>query len=88
MLQEKLIIKNPMGLYVGPAGTLCTEAARFKSSVRFSLDGTEYNAKSILSVLGACVRFESEITLICEGEDEKEAMAVLSELIRTGLGEL
>ena len=32
------------------------------------------NAKSVLSVLGACVKCGNEIELTCEGVDEQEAL--------------
>ena len=45
------------------------------------------NAKSVLSVLGACVKSGDEIELICDGEDEKEAMDAMVSAIADGLGE-
>ena len=43
--------------------------------------------KSVLSVLGACVKSGDEITLVCEGEDEQAAIDALVALIEGGLGE-
>jgi len=37
--------------------------------------------------LGACVRAGDEIEVICEGSDEEEALNILVEAIRSGLGE-
>ena len=45
------------------------------------------NAKSVLSVLGACVKCGDEITIFCEGEDEIEALRNLVTVINNGLGE-
>ena len=45
------------------------------------------NAKSVLSVLGACIKSGDEIELVCEGEDEQEALAALVNAIENGLGE-
>ena len=45
------------------------------------------NAKSVLSVLGACVKCGDEITIFCEGEDETEALRNLVTVINNGLGE-
>ena len=56
MVQAKVTIKNPTGLHLRPAGILCKEALKFdKATVHFKFHGSEYNAKSVLSVLGACV---------------------------------
>ncbi len=78
---------NPTGLHLRPAGNLCKEAMKFKSKVTFEYRGNTANAKSVLSVLGACIKSGDEITLICEGEDEKEALDSLIAYIESGLGE-
>lgn len=87
MVSQKINIMNPTGLHLRPAGNLCKEAMKFKSHVTFEYRGNIANAKSVLSVLGACIKSGDEITLVCEGEDEEEALAALVEAINNGLGE-
>lgn len=87
MVQKTLKIKNPSGLHLRPAGILCKTAIQFKSLITFNHGHSTANAKSVLSVLGACVKSGDEITLICDGEDENEAMEKLEKLIEGGLGE-
>ena len=55
--------------------------------IKFQFRETTANAKSVLSVLGACVKSGDEITLICEGEDEQEALDALVAAVESGLGE-
>jgi len=38
-------------------------------------------------VLGACIKSGDEIELMCEGEDEEEALKAIVEAIEDGLGE-
>ncbi len=87
MVSQNVVVKNPTGLHLRPAGILCKEAIQFKSLITFSFRDTTANAKSVLSVLGACVKSGDEITLCCEGEDEEEALKRLVEVIEAGLGE-
>ena len=87
MLSQAIKIKNPTGLHLRPAGNLCKEAMKFKSKITFEYRGNTANAKSVLSVLGACITSGDEITLICEGEDEREALQSLIAYIESGLGE-
>ena len=87
MVKQRVTIKNPTGLHLRPAGILCKEAMQFKSLITFEFDGNVSNAKSVLNVLGACVKCGDEIELTCEGEDEKEAMESLVKAIESGLGE-
>ena len=87
MVSQVVTIKNPTGLHLRPAGILCREAMQYKSSITFEIRNTTANAKSVLSVLGACVKCGDEIELVCEGEDEETALKTLVTAIESGLGE-
>ncbi len=87
MVSQKVVIKNPTGLHLRPAGILCKEAMQFKALITFTFRDNTANAKSVLSVLGACVKCGDEIELVCDGEDEEEALKALVNAIESGLGE-
>ena len=87
MVSQKIIINNPSGLHLRPAGILCNEAIKYDSVITFASEGGTANAKSVLSVLGACVKCGDEIKLVCEGTDEEEALESLIKAIDSGLGE-
>ena len=87
MVSQKVVIKNPTGLHLRPAGILCKEAMEFKSMITFTFRDNTANAKSVLSVLGACIKCGDEIELFCDGVDEDEALKAIVKLIEDGLGE-
>ena len=87
MVSKKVVINNPTGLHLRPAGIFCNTAVQFDCKVTFQHDTTTANAKSVLSVLGACIKCGNELEFICEGEDEKEALAAMIKLVNEGLGE-
>ena len=88
MIRQKVTITNPTGLHLRPAGMFCNIASRYKCKEEFMYDDdVAATAKSVLSVLGACVKSGDEIELICDGEDEKEAMDAMVSAIEDGLGE-
>ena len=87
MIRQSVTITNPTGLHLRPAGIFCNVASRYQCRVTFVYDDTTANAISVLSVLGACIKKGDEITLICDGEDEEEAMAAMVKAITDGLGE-
>lgn len=87
MVSQKVVITNPTGLHLRPAGVLCNEAMKFASKVMFKHGNDISNAKSVLSVLGACIKSGSEIELICEGEDEEDALEAIVKIVESGLGE-
>lgn len=87
MVSQKVVVKNPTGLHLRPAGVLCKEAMKYKSVTTFTFRENTANAKSVLSVLGACVKNGDEIEFVCQGEDEEEALKGLVEAVESGLGE-
>ncbi|MBO7356719.1 MAG: HPr family phosphocarrier protein [Lachnospiraceae bacterium] len=88
MVSQKVLIKNPTGLHLRPAGILCKEAMQYKSLITFRFgDDNTANAKSVLSVLGACIKCGDEIEFVCEGEDEEKALEALVAVVEGGLGE-
>ena len=87
MVRQKVVIKNPTGLHLRPAGILCKEAMQFNALITFTFRGNTANAKSVLSVLGACIKCGDEIEVFCEGSDENEALETMIGIIADGLGE-
>lgn len=88
MVEQNVKICNPTGLHLRPAGIFCQEAMKYTSKITFQYgNNNEANAKSVLSVLGACVKSGDEIVLRCEGEDEQEALNALVSLIGKGFEE-
>lgn len=87
MVRKKVCVVNPTGLHLRPAGNFCKKAMKYKSSITFKCRNGTYNAKSVLAILGACVKSGDTIELICRGEDEREALDDLAEAIQSGLSE-
>ena len=87
MVSKKVRIINPTGLHLRPAGIFCNTAVKFDSKITFQYGNTNANVKSVLSVLGACIKKGDEIELICDGADEEEALAAMVKAIEDGLGE-
>lgn len=87
MTSETIAIINPSGLHARPASNFVKIAARFRSSVEIVKNGKAYNAKSMISILSACVKYGETIEIRANGEDEKEALAVIADAVKSGLGE-
>ena len=87
MTSKRVTIQNELGLHARPANVFVKEANRYRSRVRLIYQGREYNAKSIVSVLKACVKTGCEIEVQAEGEDEAAAVAGLTAAVAAGLGE-
>jgi phosphocarrier protein len=81
MIEEVLKIINKHGLHARPAAQFVKVAGKFKSDIKVLKEGLEVNGKSIMGIMMLAAEPGSEITLLIEGEDEKEAFAALNELI-------
>ena len=91
MVNGTVRIKNPTGLHLRPAGLFCKTPMQFDSKITIKkktrYDDVTANAKSVLSVLGACIKSGDEIEIICEGSDEVQALKGMTELVEDGIGE-
>ena len=88
MISKNLTVVNPSGLHLRPAGVLSQTAMKFKSDITIVSGEKKIVAKSGVNVMSAGIKCGTEITLICDGEDEEEAMKTVSQAIESGLGEM
>ena len=88
MISKNLTVVNPSGLHLRPAGVLSQTAMKFKSDITIVSGEKKIVAKSVLNVMAAGIKCGTQITLICDGEDEEEAMKTVSQAIESGLGEM
>jgi len=87
MKQLEIMIVNPTGLHARPAKVFVNAAKEFQSDVRVFYNGKKANAKSLISLLTLGVESGNRIRIEITGEDEKEAIQALEEVIQNGLGE-
>ena len=91
MVSGKVKIKNPTGLHLRPAGLFCKTAMQLGCKIVIrkinKSEDVTANAKSVLSVLGACIKSGDEIEILCEGKDEEEALEEMVRIVEDGLGE-
>lgn len=87
MVSQKVTINNPQGLHMRPAGVFAKGMAKFDSDVTINFNGKATNGKSLLNIIGACIKCGSEVEIQCDGADEEEALKTAIEMIESGLGE-
>lgn len=88
MVSQTVEIKNASGLHLRPAGFLCKYATQFDCKVHIYFQDTQVNAKSVLSILGACIKCGDTVTFQCDGPDEDEALKKMIYLADHGFDEL
>lgn len=87
MIEQKILIKNKLGLHARAAVKFVNLANRFQSSVKIRKNGDEIDGKSILGILTLAAVQGTEIDLVIKGNDEKSALLELMALINNRFGE-
>ncbi|MFI3142375.1 MAG: HPr family phosphocarrier protein [Clostridia bacterium] len=85
MISRKLIVKNPAGLHARPAGILAKEASACKCDVKMLVGTREIQLKSILNIMVAAIKCDTEVELICDGENEAQSMEKLAAIIESDI---
>ena len=87
MVSKNLTLSNGHGFHMRPASVFATAMSKFSSKVTIKFNGNDYNGKSLLNIIAACIKCGSELEVICDGADENEALAEAERLIEGGLDE-
>lgn len=83
MKEITVLVVDPVGLHARPATVAVNVASKFKSDVKVVFNDKAVNMKSIMGVMSLGIPTQSEIKVICEGEDEEEAIAQIEDILRT-----
>ena len=87
MVSKEFTITDELGMHMRPASRLSQMAAKYKSNITVKYKGRDFNCKSVMLLMTALIKYGSVIEVVCDGPDEKEALAEISEFIDSGMGE-
>ena len=87
MKRTQVTLCNQLGLHARAAAKLVHLAKTFTSDIQLGKDGTQVDAKSIMSVLLLAAPVGTKLELRIEGDDEAEAFAAIRQLIDERFGE-
>ncbi|MCI7238755.1 MAG: HPr family phosphocarrier protein [Anaerococcus sp.] len=85
MYEQKVTLTNEIGLHARPASIFIRQAVKFPCDITVVKAGRSYNAKSIMSVLSMSASKGDELNIRADGEEEKEAVDSLIDLIENKL---
>lgn len=87
MYSQDAIVNNQVGLHARPATFFIQKANEFKSAIWVEKEERKVNAKSLLGVLSLGIIKGTEIKIIADGADEKEAVEALQKMISSDFSE-
>jgi len=82
MITHEIILKNEEGLHARPATEIAKNANQYNCDIKFDIQGKEYNAKSVLNIMSAGIKNNTQIKIICDGLDEEQALANILETFK------
>lgn len=88
MAEQKVSIRNLMGLHARAAAKFVRLSSKFESEILVRFRDMEVDGKSIMGVMMLAATPGSELLISARGSDEDAAVAELAELVRTGFGEM
>jgi len=83
MTSSTVKIVHETGLHARPASAFVKLANGFKSRIIVTANGRRANAKSILEILTLGAGKYCELIIEADGEDEREAVKALAEMVTT-----
>ena len=87
MFVKDVMVQNQVGLHARPATFFIQKANEYKSSLWIEKEERRVNAKSLLGILSLGIVGGTQIRIIADGSDEKEAVESLVELVESGFAE-
>ena len=85
MVSKTVKVADKMGLHMRPANIFVSEMAKFQSDITLEAGDKEVNGKSIMNVMAACIKYDTEVTIKCSGPDETEMLEKAASLIENGM---
>ena len=83
MIEKKFTIISERGLHFRPCSQFAEKANRYFCDIFVEYNGERYLGKTSMQLFSACVPQGGEITIICDGTDEKKAMTALDKLLKS-----
>ena len=82
MTTQEITLKNEEGLHARPATEIVKNASKYNCDIKFDVNGKQYNAKSVLNIMSAGIKNNTQIKIICDGVDEEQALTDLLETFK------
>ncbi|SFH74931.1 phosphocarrier protein [Pseudobutyrivibrio sp. OR37] len=87
MVSKIVKVTNEQGMHMRPATVFSAAVTPFDADVKIKFNGNEYDGKSVMMLMAACIKCGAEIEIVCNGSDEEAALAKAVELVESGLGD-
>lgn len=81
MKKVNYVLKHESDLHARSASLFVKEASKYYCDIKIIKEGNEYEAKSILGIIGLGATKGDQITILARGDDEEEAIDSLIKVL-------
>ena len=87
MISQDVTISSELGLHARPAVLLVKLSGSFDSTIKIHKDEVVVDGKSIMGILMLEAGSGTQLKIVCDGSDEKQALQAVIKLISGGFRE-
>lgn len=87
VFEKKFTIKNKLGLHARPAALFVQLANKYQCDIYIRKGRQKVNGKSIMGLMTLAASPGSQVVVLAQGADAKQAMDAIGRLFETNFGE-
>ena len=87
MYKREVTVVNQLGLHARAAARFVHLATRYHAQIRVGRDSKIMDGKSIMGILLLAAGRGTTLTISADGDDERDAVEALAQLVASGFGE-
>jgi phosphotransferase system HPr (HPr) family protein len=87
----EVVVTNPQGFHARPASAFVKTAMKYRCSIHVVKDSRPHekvDGKQVIELLLLSAPQGTKLTIHAQGDDAEEALAVLTQLVQSGFGEM
>ena len=81
---KSIIVKivDSIGIHARPASKITNEATKYKSEIKFIVNGKVANAKSLINLMALGVKTNNKVEIQAIGSDEDKAILGIQQIMK------
>jgi len=83
MTEKRVTVTNRAGIHARPSALLVQTTKNFTSNIYIEKNNDRINAKSIMGIITLGASYGTDLKIIADGEDEKEAVDAIIRLFES-----
>jgi len=83
MTEKMVTVTNRAGIHARPSALLVQTTKNFSSNIYIEKNNDRINAKSIMGIITLGASYGTDLKIIADGEDEKEAVDTIIRLFES-----